>query len=139
MQRFDVMHLATTAICFVLLGGTHASAAGAPQTHKTVTVTLPRAAASNEAVAVRISAGVLPDGARIIVRLPSGEIAGSVTPYGVRTGQKAGIYTIPLPQHAVANGTVTLHLELGEKRGEPRAPTEQEVEKVEVVYVPVSG
>lgn len=131
------MHL-TTAICFLLLGWTHAEA-GAPQARKTVTLTLPRAAASNEAVAVRIAAGVLPRGARIIVRLQSGEIAGSVTPYGVRTGQKAGLYTIPLPQHAIANGTVTLHLELSEKRGGPRAPTEQEVEKVEVVYVPVSG
>lgn len=131
--------LATAALCLLLSGCTHAATAGAPDVgaRKTVTLTLPRSAAEGEAVAARIAAGAVPRGARIIVRLPTGEIAGSVTPYGIRSGQKAGVYTIPLPAGATANGKVTLHLEVKEKRG-TRAPTDREVERVELVFLPIT-
>jgi len=132
-----VTKLATIASWVLLLGCARSDAAGAAKAHKSVTLALPRAASSNEALAARIRAGVLPPGARIIVRLSNGEIAGSVTPYGVRSGQKA-LYTIPLPGRAVASGRATLQLELKEEGGATRPPTDQEVEGVELVWVPAS-
>jgi hypothetical protein len=128
---------ATAALCFLLSGCTHAAAPGAPAaTHKTMTLTLPRAATADETVHVRLAAGVLPQGARIVVRLPNGEIAGSATPYGFR-GAKAGVFTIPLPPGAIRDGKVTLELAVEEK-GALRAPKDGEVERVDLVYVPVT-
>jgi len=70
--------------------------------------------------------------------LPDGRIAGSATPYGARAGQPAGEYVIPLPPDAIQDGKVKLRLEV-EENGTARAPKKGEVEKVELVYVPVTG
>ena len=100
---------------------------------------LPRSPAADETVCVRISVGVLPRNARIVVRLDNGEIVGTVAPYGVRPNQKAGVYTIPIPTSAAVNGKVSLHLEVEQKSvATTRAPTQAEVEDARLAFVPVT-
>jgi hypothetical protein len=107
-------------------------------TQRTMTLTLPRAAATGEAVHLHLVAGVLPRGARVVVRLPNGQIAGTATRYGGRTDQPAGEYIIPLPPEAIRNGKVTLRVEV-EEDGTAREPKSGEVRKLELVYVPVTS
>ncbi len=115
------MTTATILFCVLLSGCTRTTAAGA----------------ADEAVQIRLAAGVLPAGARVVVRLPTGEIVGAATPYGARPGQKAGVFTIPLPPGAIRNGKVTLQFTV-EGKGGPRAPKGGEVEQVDLIYVPVT-
>ena len=116
-----------TAALWILLGCTP----------KTMTLTLPRAAAAGEVVHLHLIAGALPRGARIVVRLPNGQVAGTATRYGGRTDQPAGEYIIPLPPEAIRNGKVKLRIDV-EEDGTERAPKRGEVRKVELVYVPVT-
>jgi hypothetical protein len=120
------MTTVATAALWLLLGCTQ----------RTMTLTLPRPPAAGEAVRVHVVAGVLPRGARVVVRLPDGQVAGSATPYGVRAGQPAGEYIIPLPKEATRTGKVKLCLAVEEK-GTTRAPKKGEIRKVELVTVPV--
>lgn len=129
------MNLGIAALALLVLGCTHANAAGASQGHKVVTLSLPRAVESNDLIRAHITVGPLPRGARLIARLPSGDVAGVVSPYG--TANRGGGYTIPVPRRAIRDGKVTLHLEFQEKRGAAsRAPTDDELRKVELFLVP---
>jgi hypothetical protein len=113
--------------------------ASAEGKHRALTLALPRAPASDEAVALRVKVGILPRGARVVVRLPSGEIVGSVSPFGVLPGRKAGASMIPLPAKAIENGKVQLIFEVEEKgRPAARPPTKKEMEAVELVFLPVT-
>lgn len=103
-----------------------------------VTLTLPREPAEGEAIVLRLSAGVLPRGAKVVVRTADGAIAGSVAPFGVRPGRKAGVYTVPIPTRAVKDGKVTLRyevLEKGAKAGRAPARTEVEGSKLALIRV----
>jgi hypothetical protein len=98
---------------------------------------LPRKPAADESLALRLSVGVLPQGARVVVKTPDGKIAGTVSPFGVRPGRKAGVYTIPIPATAVTGDKVILHLEVLEKGTEVgRPPTKEEIEGAEVAFMP---
>jgi hypothetical protein len=132
--------VSTVAFLLLLLGCTHADAAGAsPQSsRKVVTLTAPRAATAGEGFRVRVVTGPLQRGQRIIARLPDGEIVGSVAPYGTRSAQHGGSYILSLPADAVHDGKLTLHLELSEHDRATRAPTDREVESVDLLVVPVS-
>ncbi|MFK0729762.1 MAG: hypothetical protein ACIWVG_00970 [Gloeotrichia echinulata HAB0833] len=129
--------LVCLSLCLFLAGGGQYSyAADVPGN---VTLTLPRTPAHNEAVRVVVSVGILPPDAMIVVRTMDGEIAGSVSPFGVRRGQPAGVYMIPLPETAIKQGKVSLILELEQKDGGVvRAPTAQELLGVELVYIPIT-
>lgn len=123
----------------LLLGCTHADAAGASQarSHKIVTLTLPRAMAANDLVRAQITTGPMARGAKLIARLPNGDIVGSVTPYAMENPARGGSHTIAIPARAIHDGKVTLHLEFLEKRGaKPRPPSERELEKVELYLIP---
>jgi hypothetical protein len=134
--------LSTTASILLLLGCTHADASGASQasrSHKAVTLTAERAAAANEAFRLQVFAGPLQPGHRLVVRLPNGEIVGTIAPYGTASREKGGSSVMALPANALQNGKVTVHLEVIEKRGAaPRAPTAHELEKVVLLIVPVA-
>src|SRR4051812_35629656 len=71
-----------------------------------LTLTLPRPPAADEALVLRLSVGVLPRNARVVVQTVDGEIAGTVAPYGVRPGRKAGEFTLPVPAKAVVGDKV---------------------------------
>jgi hypothetical protein len=111
------------------------AASPASEDHRPMELNLERAPEPGEAVHVRVSAGVLPEGANIRVRLPDGELIGSIAPYGIPEGQKAGTYAMALPRDRSVEGPVILHFELVIEGQEPRAPTDGELEAVELVFV----
>jgi hypothetical protein len=117
---------------------TGASASAQPQ-QESVELILPRPAADREAVRLQISVGELARGARLRVSTGNGVLLGTVSPFGVRRGQAAGSYTLPLPATAIVNGRVELRLEVEEPGAVARAPKPGEVEGVTLVYVPVTN
>ena len=67
------------------------------------------------------------------------EIAGTIVPYGIRPGQKAGMHTIPLPAKAIVDKKVLLRLEVLEKGAKAaRAPTRVEIEDAKLAFIHVS-
>ena len=138
MSRIRGADTARMLVFVVLLCCLLCCGAGGQEAALTLTLTVARAPAPGEAIRVRVSAGVLPHGARIIVRTADGKIAGAVAPYGIPPGSKAGVYTIPIPAQEVKDGKLSLSFELKDRYGSVRAPTRDEVEGAEVVLLPVS-
>lgn len=115
------------------------SSAERPDGNGMLTLTLPRQPAANEALVLCLSVGVLPHHARVVVHTVDGEIAGTIAPFGVRPGQKAGVYTIPVPAKAVEGDKVTLRLDVLEKGAEAaRPPARAEIEEAKLAFVPVA-
>jgi hypothetical protein len=104
----------------------------------TVELTLPRAAAADEAVWLQVRAGALPRGTEIQVSTGDGVLLGTVSPFGTPRGQSA-TYTIPLPKTAVRDGRVRLRFEVHEVGAPARPPRPGEVENVSLIYVPISN
>jgi hypothetical protein len=120
------MHmLLATLISFALL----VQSAGAPG--RVVTLVLPRDLRTDEAAAVEVKVGVIARGAQIRIETTSGKLLGVISPYGVRSGDEAGTYPIPVPSEAISNKRVSLRITLRYNRSK-RAPTAQEVRNVQL-------
>ena len=104
-----------------------------------LTLALPRRPAVNEMLMVNLTVGRVSANTKIVIRTADGEIAGTIAPFGVKPGQKAGIYSIAVPAKAIADAKVTLKLELVDKQGQAvRAPTKAEIEDAKLAFSPVS-
>ncbi|MGO9466294.1 MAG: hypothetical protein ACLQIB_27305 [Isosphaeraceae bacterium] len=104
-----------------------------------LTLNLSRRPAANEMLVVQIKVGVLKRGTKILVRAINKELAGTITPFGIRPGQKAGLFTVPVPSKAVADKKVSLLFEVLEKDAKAaRAATKAEIEDAKLVLIPVS-
>jgi hypothetical protein len=126
-----------TAALFAVRADIPVPAVGAEQ-QNLVELTLPRAAADDQAVWLQIQVGVLAPGAVIRVSSSDGELFGSVAPYGAARPARSATYLVPLPKTAVVNGRIRVQLTV-EQPGKPgRAPRADEVENVVPVYVPVT-
>ncbi|EGJ34404.1 MULTISPECIES: hypothetical protein [Moorena] len=135
LKRFTLVIFAS--LCLFLGGGIQYSHAA--DLAGQVTLALPRTPAHDEAVRVRISAGVLPRRSSIVVRSMDGRILGTVSPFGVRPGQPSGVYTIPLPERVLKDGKVSLVLQLKQKGAKGvRAPSAEEFLGAELVYIPIT-
>ena len=121
--------LFATLISFALLVQT----AGAPG--RVVNLALPRSLTANEGVSVELKLGVLARGAEIVVETMSGKLVGVVSPYGIRAGEEAGTYTVPLPPEAISNNRVSLRLTLKQGR-EKRTPTTKQIKEVRLQITP---
>ena len=118
------MHtLFATLISFALLVQT----AGAPG--RVVNLVLPRSLNENEGVAVELKLGVLARGAEIQVETTSGRMLGVISPYGIRPGNEAGTYAVPVPLEAISNQRVSLRITLSNNHNK-RAPSNKEVRSV---------
>ena len=116
--------LFATLISFVLLVQT----AGAPG--RVVNLVLPRSLNADEAAAVELKLGVIQRGAEVEVETTSGKMLGVISPYGIRSGNEAGTYTVPLPPEAISNKRVSLRITLNQHSRGKRAPNSKEVQKV---------
>jgi len=113
---------------FALLAQQADAAAG-----RVVTLTLPRQAAANEDVVIRVRAGVLRRGMEIDVY--SGDaLLGTVSPFGVRGTHDAGTYTIPL-RSAPHGSRIQVRLVLTDAGKPDRAPTDRELRGVTLAFV----
>ncbi len=105
----------------------------------TLTLPLPRQPAENEMLVIKIWVGAISRGTKIVVRAADQEIAGTIVPFGIRPGQKAGMHTIPVPAKAVRDKKVSLRLEVLERGAKAaRAPTHREIEDAKLEIIPVS-
>ena len=123
------------SVCCLLLGITCLAQSPKQQVYD---LPLPRAAAPGEMLVARVTVGPLKPHQRIIVRTRSGEIAGTVSPFGAQARQNSGVYTIPIPDTAVKDGHVRLLLQVEQKDAPTRAPTVEEVRSLELAYMPVT-
>jgi hypothetical protein len=130
-QSFAFLNIAVL-FCAAFVGHTIAADRGV------IELTLPRDAAADEAVWLQVHAGVLPHGADILISTDDGTLVGTVSPLTVPFGQDAGTYTVPLPDTAIANGRVLLHLAVEVPGASARAPRSGEVQSVELMYVPIT-
>jgi hypothetical protein len=101
------------------------------------TITIPRGVRANQALELRVVVGPLPERSRVVVRLHTGEVAGTITPFGPEARAAGGTYTIPLVGPAVTAERLILRLQLEDASGRPsRAPTAAEVRRIELVPIP---
>ena len=107
--------------------------AGAPG--RVVNLVLPRSLNKDEGVAVQLKVGVIERGAVIQVKTISGKAVGTISPYGIRSGNEAGTYTFPVPTEEISNNSVSLRIALNQGRSK-RAPTTQELRSVKLSIIP---
>jgi hypothetical protein len=125
--------LFATLISFALLVQT----SGAPG--RVVDLALPRDLKEDEGVSVELTLGVLGRGAEIVVETVAGKHVGVVSPYGIRAGEEAGTYTVPVPREAISDNRVSLRLIL-QYAGEKRTPTDKEIKDVRLkITCPCDG
>jgi hypothetical protein len=118
--------LSATLLSFALL----AQAASAAAPGRVVSLALPHALEDGESVWVEVKVGVIERGAEIEVETKGGETLGVISPHGIRPGEQAGTYVLPVPPGAVTDGRLTLRLVLSRYGGVGRAPTAKEVRAV---------
>ncbi len=78
--------------------------------------------------------GALGRGESLEIATAAGRSLGVISPFGVRAGQDAGTYTVPVPADAVRDGRVALRLTV--RQGDTsRPPTREEVRGVRLSIV----
>ncbi|HJQ36764.1 MAG TPA: hypothetical protein VKB93_06475 [Thermoanaerobaculia bacterium] len=107
------------------------SAVAQPPSARSVTLTLPHALREGEIAFLSVTVGVIQKGAEIEITSVTGRPLGTISPYGIRPGNEAGTYTVPLPADVIVGRRVTVLLSL-RANGKNRAPTKKEVKRVRV-------
>jgi hypothetical protein len=128
--------LATLALAIIGLAGL-AFAAGSPPSG-TIELKLAHPPASGEETWLRVQVGTLPRGALVRVSTADGQVLESVQPFGAKAAQSGGLYTVPLPKGTVVSRRARLRVEVIDSAGAAHAPSAAEVERVELINVPVS-
>jgi hypothetical protein len=108
------------------------NAALAQDAARSTTLELPRPLAAGEIAFMEVQLGPIGRGRTIEVTTASGQPLGVVSPFGVRTGQDAGTYPLPVPNDAIRDGHLSIRLTISQPGGPPRAPTADEVRGVKL-------
>lgn len=104
----------------------------AQESARNMTLELPRPLAAGETAFIEVQVGAIGRGRTIEVTTASGQPLGVVSPFGVRTGQNAGTYPLPVPKHAIRDGRLSIRLTISQPGGAPRAPGADEVRGVKL-------
>ena len=120
------MRPAAAALALLGLLAQHAAAAD------DVILALPRPLRAGDTAWIEVQVGAVGRGQEIEVTTASGRQLGVISPFGVRLGQEAGTYTLPVPEDAIRDGRVAVRLTISQSGGPPRAPTAQEVRSVKL-------
>jgi hypothetical protein len=121
--------VAMALLAHLVLNG---NAALAQDAALSIILDLPRPLAAGEAAFIEVQVGPIGRGRTIEVTTASGQPLGVVSPFGVRTGQDAGTYPLPVPQEAIRDGRLSIRLTISQPGGPPRAPTADEVRGVKL-------
>jgi hypothetical protein len=116
-----------------LLAGT----AHAAEPYESIVLAPPRAAASREAIWLKVTTGSLPRGSILRVTTEDGRSIGAITPFGATPGQAAQEHTLPLPKSVTGGACVWLRIQVHQPNGAARAPTAGELLGTSLIYVPV--
>jgi hypothetical protein len=98
-----------------------------------MTLTLPHPLAAGEIAWLEVQVGPIGRGQEIDVTTAAGQALGTISPFGVRAGQDAGTYPLPVPADAIRNGRLSVRLTITQFGAPPRAPTPQEVRSVKLI------
>jgi hypothetical protein len=129
----------TIVLAFVVLQAAPSASAPPPtaQSRQTgdareIKLALPHALRKGETAWLLVEVGVIGhDQIRLMTQ--DGRPLGTISPSGVRSGQAAGTYTVPVPAEDLAGGRITLRLSVLQAGGAQRAPTTQEVKSVRLL------
>ncbi len=122
------MNRAAAAFAFALLFAQCGRAAA-----QDMTLTLPKPLHSDETAYIEVQLGVIGPGQEIEITTPGGRTLGVISPHGIRAGNAAGTYTLPLPANAICHDRVAIKLMITRSDAAPRTPTADEVRGVRVV------
>src|SRR5712691_12965652 len=86
-----------------------------------VTLPLPHRLEAGDAVWLKVTVGELERGSEIIVSTTASRIVGVISPFGIRSRQESGTYTVPVPSDAITDNRVSLRLSI-DQSGRPRRP-----------------
>ena len=128
------MRLAAAASALLVLLVQNANVALAQD----ITLVLPHPLRAGETAWIELQVGPIGRGQEIDVGTASGRQLGTISPFGVRLGQDAGTYTLPVPADAIRDGRVSARLTITQSGAPPRAPTTQEVRSVKLIVVGAS-
>ena len=101
-----------------------------------MTLILPNAQGTGKIVWIELKIGAIERGAEIEIATTAGKSLGVISPFGIRSGDQAGTYTVPLPADTISNNHVTLRLTLNQYGHAKRAPTAQEVRCIRLKITP---
>lgn len=98
-----------------------------------MTLKLPQPLDAGDTAYIEVKLGVIGPGQEIEITTPGGRTLGVISPHGIRTGNAAGTYTLPLPADAICHGRVAVMLRVTRSDAAPRMPTADEVRGVRVI------
>jgi hypothetical protein len=124
----------TAALAFVLL---QAAPPPAPQSLQTtnareITLSLPHPLRKGETAWLLVEVGAIGHN-QVQLITQDGQPLGTISPFGVRSGQAAGTYTVPVPAEALHNGRLALRLSVMREGRAQRAPTTEEVKSLRLL------
>lgn len=97
----------------------------------TETLRLPHTLRAGEAAFVILRLGAIGPGQQVEVTTASGRELGTISPHGMKIGQAAGSYVLPVPRDAILHDRIAVRIVLT-GAGVPRAPDEQELRSVKL-------
>jgi len=96
------------------------------------TLTLPHALRKGETAWLLVEVGAI-DSNQIQLMTQDGHPLGTISPYGVRSGQAAGTYTVPVPAEDLVDGRIALRMSVIQSGQAQRAPTTAEVRSLRLL------
>ncbi len=128
------MRRAAAALALLALLMPDGSAAQAPRAEREVVLNLPRPIGAGETAFIEVAIGAIGRGQSVEITTAAGRSLGVITPFGVRAGQDAGTYTVPVAADAIRDGHVALRLTV--RQGDTaHAPTTEEVRGIKLNIV----
>jgi hypothetical protein len=103
-----------------------------------MTLALPHPLAEGGIAWLQVQVGAIGRGQQIDVTTAAGQRLGVISPFGVRSGQAAGTYTLPVPADAIHDGRLSVRLTISQAGTAPRTPTNEELRGVKLI-VPDAG
>lgn len=93
-------------LCTLLLAAcAHAAAPHAMSAHDEDSghheIALPRTPAAGERVVLEVELGAIGSGHEVVLRTSDGLLVGTVSPHGIKPGNAAGTYAVPVPPEAL--------------------------------------
>jgi hypothetical protein len=140
-----VVLASTAALAFVVLQAAPSASTPPPtaQSRQTgdareMTLALPHALRRGETAWLLVEVGAIGHD-QIQLMTQDGRPLGNLSPFGMRSGQAAGIYTVPVPTEALGDGRLALRLSVMQSGHAPRAPTTEEVKSLRLLIRRLGG
>jgi hypothetical protein len=97
-----------------------------------VSLRLPHKLQEGEQAWLEVRLGVVDRGETVAFTTPDGKPLGVISPFGIRAGEAAGAYTVPLPANALSGDRLELRIWLRHPGKQQRAPTADEVKSIDL-------